>query len=85
MKGDGDQFSECTAVIGGNRRQWRRGGRHFQAAKFGGNGELRRLEAALRGGQIHEVVVLIRWISHSESGQAAALARRYGVPLRRLG
>lgn len=75
-----------TAVYGGDQRQQRRwvGEQYvfFEAAKYGGNGELRRLDAALRAGGIGEVIILFQWNGHSGSARVRRLCRRLGVPVR---
>ena len=74
------------AVFGGDARQLHRGARYgaarfFQSPRSGGNGELRRLVAALRAGSIDCVVVLTRWNGHSATGKLRRICRRYGVEL----
>lgn len=72
------------AVFGGDQRQRRRwprygAARFFQSPRSGGNGELRRLVAALRSGSIDCVVVLARWNGHAATGKLRRICRRYGV------
>ncbi len=55
--------------------------RVFQVCRFGGNGELRRLEAALRAGRIDRLIVLARWNGHSATRRALRLCRGLGVPV----
>lgn len=53
----------------------------FQAGRFGGNGELRRLLSALRAGAIDLVVILARWNGHSATARVRRLCRSRGVPV----
>lgn len=53
--------------------------RVYKARRYGGNGELRRLEAAIRQGGIDLVVVLTRWNCHSVTQKILGLCRRIGV------
>ena len=80
------EVSVRVAVYGGDSRQrerWR-GDEfvHFQSSKNGGNGELRRLEAALRAGNIGQVILLWKWNGHSGMAKVRALCRRLRVPVR---
>lgn len=75
-----------VAVLGGDARQegrWSDLGIpvYFQARRFGGNGELRRLESALRAGAIDHVVILARWNGHSATTKVRRLCRSRGVPV----
>ena len=54
---------------------------YFQARRFGGNGELRRLETALRSGTIDRVVILARWNGHSATTKVRRLCKSRGVPV----
>ncbi len=54
--------------------------RVFQAGRYGGNGELKRLEMALRAGGVDRLVVLARWNGHSATRAALRLCRKLGVP-----
>jgi len=77
---------EVVAVFGGDGRFDERAIPGCQVRKFlsrraGGNGELRRLEAALRAGSIHRVVVLSRWNGHSGTQRVARLCRKLGIPV----
>lgn len=72
------------AVLGGDGRIAGRlpaGNRFrvFRGRRYGGNGELRRLEAALRSGSIDRLIILARWNGHSSTTRALRLCRRYGV------
>lgn len=74
------------AILGGDARQserWRGEGIavFFQAPRFGGNGEARRLEAAIRSGSIDRVVILARWNGHSSTQAVRRLCRRLGIPV----
>jgi hypothetical protein len=51
----------------------------FQGARFGGNGEARRLESALRSGGIRKLVILARWNGHSATRHIRKVARAHGV------
>ncbi len=55
--------------------------RVFRGRRSGGNGELRRLERALKAGSIDRVVVLARWNGHSETRRAMRICRRLGIPV----
>jgi hypothetical protein len=75
-----------VAVLGGDARQqgrWSELGTptYFQARRFGGNGELRRLESALRAGTFDHVVILARWNGHSATTKVRRLCRSRGVPV----
>ncbi len=72
------------AILGGDHRQARRAPagadvRYFQARRDGGNGELRRLLAALAAGSIDTVVILARWNAHCVTGRVRAVCKRLGV------
>jgi hypothetical protein len=72
------------AVFGGDARQRQRwadasGVRFFQSRRGGGNGELRRLVAAVRSRSVALVVVLARWNGHSATRKLRRVCRRYGV------
>lgn len=51
----------------------------FQGARFGGNGEARRLERALRSGGIEKLIILARWNGHSVTRRIRKVARACGV------
>ena len=75
-----------VAVLGGDGRRaddWAPGAdvRVFQGRRFGGNGELKRLERSMRAGAIDRLVVLARWNGHSATTFAVRLARRLGIPV----
>jgi hypothetical protein len=53
--------------------------RAVASSKFGGNGSVRSLVAAIRGGRVGLVVLLARWIGHSEAGAITAACRAVGV------
>lgn len=55
--------------------------RIFQACRFGGNGQLKRLEMALRAGGVDRLVVLARWNGHSATRAAFRLCRKLGIPI----
>ncbi len=73
-----------VAVYGGDGRQVERWGMEnvvfFPSSRSGGNGPLRRLEAALRAGGIALVVILWRWNGHPETTKVRRLCRQLGVP-----
>lgn len=54
--------------------------RIYRARRYGGNGELRRLEQALRGGGIDRLLVLARWNGHSAVGRVLRICRHLRVP-----
>lgn len=73
-----------TAILGGDGRRHKRlsyglGARVFPARKYGGNGLIRALKAALRSGNIDRVVLLVRFLDHSTSEHVKRLCRRLGV------
>ena len=74
------------AILGGDGRFGRQAIpgcrlRIFAARRFGGNGELRRFECALKAGSFDRVIVLARWNGHSVTRRALRLCRRLGVPV----
>ena len=76
----------CIGVLGGDGRPIpglpaRCRVKLFRARRYGGNGELRRLERSLRSGGIDQLWVLTRWNSHSCTRLALRLCRRLGVPV----
>ncbi len=75
-----------VAVLGGDGRRsqdWAPGTdvRIFQGRRYGGNGELKRLERSMRSGSVDRLVILARWNGHSATTFAARLARRLGIPV----
>ncbi len=76
-----------VAILGGDARQERRGtdfgelgeAVYFQGRRFGGNGELRRLEQAIRAGSFALVVILARWNAHAVTRKVLRLCRSRGV------
>ena len=73
-----------VAVLGGDGRgsasRWPAAEvRVLRARRYGGNGELRRLEGALKAGTVDLLVVLARWNSHSVTTRALRLCRKLGV------
>lgn len=73
-----------VAILGGDSRQegrWSELGEavYFQGRRFGGNGELRRLERALRAGSFALVVILARWNGHAVTSKVLRLCRSRGV------
>ncbi|UQA61348.1 hypothetical protein [Polyangium aurulentum] len=40
--------------------------RSFPSGRYGGNGSIRRAVAAIDGGKVELVVLLVRWLGHSE-------------------
>ncbi len=79
-----------VALMGGDSRQtarWDGLGEaiiFFQAPRYGGNGELRRLQSALRAGSFDLVVILARWNGHSATKQVRAICKRLGIPVQVL-
>ena len=74
-----------VAVLGGDGRRaedWAPGAdvRVFLGRRYGGNGELKRLERSMRAGSVDRLVVLARWNGHSATTYAVRLARRLRVP-----
>ena len=55
--------------------------RVFTARRYGGNGELRRLERALKTGTYDHVFILARWNSHSTTRRVLNLCRRRHIPV----
>jgi hypothetical protein len=75
---------ERIAVVGGDGRPM--GGvpigpnvRAFPTPKYGVNGVLRRLDAALRSRRIDLVVVLTRFVDHSTASRVKAMCRNLGI------
>lgn len=73
-----------VAVLGGDGRRaetWAPGAdvRVFQARRFGGNGELKRLERSLRAGAVDRLIILARWNGHAATHRAARLAKQLGI------
>jgi hypothetical protein len=73
-----------VAVLGGDGRhaeRWSSDGEvvHFQAPGDGGNGDLRRLQSALRAGSIGLVVIVARWNSHSATTAVRTLCKKHGI------
>jgi hypothetical protein len=71
-------------IVGGDARQGDRLIRGFRiravaSTKHGGAGEHRALIAAIRGGNIQLVLLLVRWLGHPESHAIAATCRAVGV------
>lgn len=56
--------------------------RSWASSKSGGRGALVGLEAALRSGAIDAVVVLTKWVGHSQLGRLKRLCARFSVPMR---
>lgn len=76
-----------VALVGGDGRSlvnglppWIRA-EIFGSARDRGNGELRRLERALRAGDFQLVVLMVRWCGHSCSRTVTRLARLTKVPV----
>jgi hypothetical protein len=51
------------------------------SSRNGGNGGVRRAKATILGGALDLVVVLVRWLGHSDSAAVNAACRTAGVPL----
>lgn len=74
------------ALVGGNGRDAAHLFPHakvrtFPSPKNGGNGVLKRLEAALRSGTIDEVVLVTRRSAHSVTRRVRRLCRMLGIPV----
>lgn len=81
-----------VALVGGIAERLDEGGedgkaevRVFGSVQEGGDGELRRLLASLRGGRVDEVWILTCWIGHSQSGAITRACKKLGIPVRRFG
>lgn len=76
---------ERIAVIGGDGRAKAGlglGGAEvvrFKSRRDGGNGEARRLAAALKAGGFTRVIILVRWNGHSVTRYLRRLCRKLGV------
>jgi len=75
-----------TAVLGGDGRhpeRWDALGDVviFRAPRDGGNGELRRLEAAIKAGSISRVVILSRFNGHSATQKIRRTCFTHAVPV----
>jgi hypothetical protein len=73
-----------VAILGGDGRQSRKvpadaNVRFYQARGDGGNGELRRLLAALAAGSVDTVIILARWNAHCVTSRVRAVCKRLGV------
>lgn len=71
-------------VVGGDARQGDRvvGStlvRAVASSKHGGSGKHRAVIAALRAGGVRLVLLLVRWLGHSESRAIASTCRTVGV------
>lgn len=85
-----DHHRFVVLVIGGDGRRF--GGRHGRgveiracaSSKYGGNGRLHGVLAAIRAGAFDLVLVMIRWLGHSESAAITAACRIAGVPFRMI-
>lgn len=51
----------------------------YPSAGYGGNGAVRRLEAALRAGTIGTLVILSRWNGHSATRKLRRLCKQLGI------
>jgi len=83
----GRRSGRKIAVVGGLLSKWRRylvhdGVRCYGSAHHTGNGELRRLLAAIHNGRLREVWILWRWIGHSEVGAIIKACRANRTPYR---
>lgn len=73
-----------VAILGGDGRnpeRWAALGEVevYKAPRDGGNGEMRRLEAAIRAGGIARVLVIARFNGHSGMKRLRRLCRAHGV------
>jgi hypothetical protein len=77
-----------VAVIGGDGRRFRPlladgvDVRVCASSKHGGNGRLHSVLFAIRAGSIDLVILLTRWLGHSESRAVVDACRAGGVPVR---
>lgn len=55
--------------------------RYFAAAGDGGNGEARRLTAALRAGTVDHLYILTRWNSHEVTRRIRRICRLLQIPV----
>jgi len=70
-------------VLGGSSRLLRqlpRGWRHYPCRREGGQGSVRRLVAAIKGGGIARVIILARSNAHSDTKAVRAVCKRLAVP-----
>ena len=51
------------------------------SSRFGGNGGPRRARAVIQSSGADMVVLLIRWLGHTESGAVVAACRAAGIPV----
>jgi len=77
------------ALLGGDGRDAARivPGRRvrvFRGHRYGGNGELRRLERAIKSGGIELLFIHARWNGHSATARAIRLCRKYKIAFRVL-
>lgn len=72
------------ALVGGDRRVDLAHAdvdlRVFGSSRCCGNGEGHRILAAITGGSLDAVIVMIRWLGHPASQQIRAACRRSGIP-----
>jgi hypothetical protein len=54
--------------------------RRFLSTRYGGEGEIRALEQALKRGRISRVLILARWNGHSATERILKLCRTLDVP-----
>ncbi len=55
--------------------------RSFASPRYGGNGSLRRAVAAINGGTVDLVVLLVRWLGHSEFHSIVAACNAAEIPV----
>lgn len=84
MKNTSEHAPE-VAVIGGDGRgadRWTDSAsiRVFASPRYAGNGSLRRAIAAIDGGRIGLVLLLVRWLGHSDFRRIVAACRDGDVP-----
>lgn len=77
------------AVVGGTKRhvdqvEWPAGFdiQHFEGANYGGAREKRALIQSIAARELGGVVILARWIGHSESEHIKAVCKSEGIPCR---
>ena len=55
--------------------------RSFPSPRYAGNGSLRRAIAAIDGGKVELVVLLVRWLGHSDFRSIVATCKAGDVPV----
>jgi hypothetical protein len=52
----------------------------FASSRYGGNGSIHRAETTITGGTVDLVLVLVRWLGHSDSERVTRSCAAAGVP-----